>query len=542
MLQTRRHAFASLAFASALLGVILPVACGGGDETNSIKVSTSSADTTTTGSPQASGSGGSTLQFMDGPMTGSGGEMTTAMSSSGTGEGPIGKVTYAFDYTFGGNGQNDAANAYDVAIDKLGNIVVAGNFKGTIDFDGMGPTSPVASKGGFDVFVAKYDSKGALKWLKIAGDGSDQVATSVAVDKDGRVGFCGSFRGGMNFGGNTIMVLDQQYTDAYAVVLDGDGNHVASQRFGDGFGNSDSCSGVAFDPTGNLVMAGQYQNKVTFVTVTLNAPGAGDFPIYLAKLTANPVGKNFTAVFAKSFGTTAFISQGLSVAVAADGDIALGGTTEGPISFGGATLTPKNFPLAQAVVARFDAMGTAKYNQILESTGESQVSAVAFHSNGDLVIGGHFKKTIDLGAGPVAGVGANNDVFVARLDKNNKLLFAETFGDGKSDELYDLAIDPAGFPVFVGTFQGDVTINSMTTFQGKGIRDGMVVKVAADDGHGYWGHAFGDPEFQEARGVAIDGSGNVIYVGSFKGTVDLGGGIRVAPNGSQSFAIGSLLP
>ena len=542
MLVSQRNLLGTLAFASALGGVVFSVACSGGD-TNPIKVSGSSSDSASSQSTTMMGTGGSSLQFMAGPMNGTGGDMSmSSVSSTGSGEGGTGQVTYGWDVTYGGNTANDSVAVYDLAVDKLGNIIIAGAFRGTIDFDGPGAAPATVSKGDFDAFVAKYDNNGAFKWVKAAGDGAAQTANSVAVDKNNRVGLCGSFRGSVNFGTPTaLQVQDSQYTDAYAVVLDDAGNHVASKRFGVGAGRQDSCSATAFDSVGNLLISGQYQGQINFGgPQDLVAPSPGGFRMYLAKLA--PTAGGFTELFAKTYGAAGTTTQGLAVMASPDGDIAVAGWTDGAINFGGATLTPKVGEQRRAVVARLDGSGTPKFNQFFESDGDSQVSAIAFHSNGDLLVGGSFKASIDFGAGAVKAVGPSDDVFVARFDKTNKLLHGVRQGDKSSDQLYDLAVDQAGFPVYVGSFQGTVDINSKTQLVGKGIRDGFVVKLANDDAHGYWGYGFGDALLQEARGVGVDGQGNVIFAGNFQGTIDLGGGLRTAANSSQALFIGSFLP
>ncbi|MBM4360680.1 MAG: hypothetical protein FJ096_21440 [Deltaproteobacteria bacterium] len=549
MLGIRRSSFGTLAFTSALLGIALPVACGG-DESSTLTTSgttVSSADTgTTSQAASMMGAGGSTLQFMDGPMTaGAGGDIATvatATASTGTGEGGTGTVKYGWDMAFGGTNAMDVVSAYDVAVDKNGDIIVVGSFRGNIDFDGNGASGPVASKGDFDAFIAKYSSTGMLKWLKTAGAGDPQTANAVTVDKDNRVGVCGTFRGAVNFGGNNLQVNDGQYSDAFAVVFDSDGNHIASQRYGGNtLGKSDLCAGAAFDATGNLIITGQSQGQVNFGTTAVG-DNNGDFKIYLAKLTPNMGTKGFNEVFAKAFVSPGVSSQGSAVANSMEGDIALGGSTEGPIQLGGVTLTPKTAGVQQAIVGRYDATGAAKFTKMFLSEGNSQVTSVAFHTNGDMLVGGTFRDSIDFGNGPVMATGPANDVFVARFDKSNKLVYGVRIGDAATDDLSDLALDSAGFPVFAGSFQGTPTINSKTTLMAKGLRDGMVVKLAPDDGHGYWGLGFGDTDFQEARGIAVNAQGSVIFVGNFKGTVDFGGGLRIAPNGSQSAFIGSLLP
>ncbi len=541
MALSSKTGFCTFAFASALVGVVVPVACGGSD-TSAFKVAGSSSDATAS-SGQMTGTGGSSLQFMAGPSNGSGGDSASSTVSTGTGEGGTGTAKYGYDVTYGGAGPTDTVALYDLALDKLGNVIVVGSFSGTIDFDGPGAAPASTSKGGFDAFVAKYDNKGILKWVKTAGDNQPQTANSVAVDKDNRIGFCGSFRGGMTFGGNTLQVQDSQYTDAYAVVLDENGNHVASQRYGVGNGRSDSCAAVGFDPAGNLLATGQYQGEINFGgAVNLIAPSPGGFRMYLAKLAPNAVSKGFTELLAKSYGGPDVTTQGLSVMSSADGDIAIAGWTDGPINFGGATLTPKVGEQHRAVIARLDSTGTPKFNQFFESDEDSQVSALTFHTNGDLIVGGQFKSSINLGGSPLKAVGGGDDIFVARFDKTNKLLHGVTFGDKLGDQLNDIGVDQAGFPVFGGSFQGTWNVNSANPLVGQGIRDALVVKLANDDGHGYWGKGFGDAQLQETRGIGVDTKGNVIFAGHFQGSVDFGGGLRTAPNGSQALFIASFLP
>jgi hypothetical protein len=46
-----------------------------------------------------------------------------------------------------------------------------------------------------------------------------------------------------------------------------------------------------------------------------------------------------------------------------------------------------------------------------------------------------------------------------------------------------------------------------------------------------WSQRFGDSEWEEGKNVAVDGSGNVIITGHFKGTVDFGGGTLTSVGG-----------
>ena len=560
MLVFQRNQLAAFAFASAMGGVVLPIACGGGNDNKTIATTQSTVGNGGATSNSSSKGGETTFSGLMIASSSVGGDMstTTATSQGGTStsspastaaEGGTGKVQYEWDVNYGGGNQNDQATAFDVAIDKSGNIIVVGAYQGQVDFDGPGGLAPSNSVGGDDIFVAKYNNKGVLIWRKVFGDGNTQSATSVTVDSNNRIGICGIFKGTINLGGNNLSFSGFQYPDLYAAVLDPDGNHVASNKYGDGITDSDFCYAAAFDTAGNLLITGQYQSKISFGGTVLTASGgAGDFDMYLAKLQPNVGTKSFDTLMAKSYGSSGSDSLGRALATAANGDIALGGWTRGSINFGKGVLNPKITPTpAQPVFARLDGAGNEKYAKMLfAGAGEmddSEVHAVAFQPNGDLYVGGVFKGSVDLGAGPLKAVGGSNDVFVARFEgTTGNPVFGVRLGDQQGDELNDMALDTAGFPVFAGSFQGSVKVNSTTTLVGKGIRDGDVIKLANTDGHGYWGSGFGDAQLQESTGIAVNAAGSSIFVGNFRGSMDLGGGIRTAPNGSQAFFIGSFGP
>jgi hypothetical protein len=96
-------------------------------------------------------------------------------------------------------GDADTSGA-GVAVDLVGNVLVAGRFEGTIDFGG----GPLASLGVGDVFVAKLDTDGGHLWSKRFGNASDEAAAGVATDSAGNVLVAGHFDGAIDFGGGPL--------------------------------------------------------------------------------------------------------------------------------------------------------------------------------------------------------------------------------------------------------------------------------------------------------------------------------------------------
>ena len=91
--------------------------------------------------------------------------------------------------------------AFAVATDPQGGVVVAGYFNGQAQFESV----QLVAAGKKDLFVAKYDSSGALQWANSAGGLLDDIARSLAVDTEGGVVVAGTLEpGDVQFGATTL--------------------------------------------------------------------------------------------------------------------------------------------------------------------------------------------------------------------------------------------------------------------------------------------------------------------------------------------------
>lgn len=119
-----------------------------------------------------------------------------------------------------------------LAVSAQGDIILAGEFQGTITFG----ASVLTSAGGTDIFVAKLTSQGVPVWAKSFGDASEQLLPRVAVDDQGNVLLGCSGNGQIDFGGGALVSAGGPTggEDAFLAKLRGsDGSHVWSTRFGD---------------------------------------------------------------------------------------------------------------------------------------------------------------------------------------------------------------------------------------------------------------------------------------------------------------------
>ncbi len=111
-------------------------------------------------------------------------------------------------------GDGSFQSALGVAADADGNIILSGNFMGSIDFGGGAFTNNDT----FDhLFVAKLDSSGAHLWSKAYAASNTQVFGSVTAGPTRHIYLAGAFYGDIDFGGGTLSAAGSP--DAFLVKL-----------------------------------------------------------------------------------------------------------------------------------------------------------------------------------------------------------------------------------------------------------------------------------------------------------------------------------
>jgi fibronectin type 3 domain-containing protein len=109
-----------------------------------------------------------------------------------------------------------------------------------------------------------------------------------------------------------------------------------------------------------------------------------------------------------------------------------------------------------------------------------------------------------------------------------------SFGSSSEDVGRGVAIDGNGNVVMVGTFAGSVDFGGGGLSTGGG---GLVVAKYSSTGAHLWSRAIAIGGFTQPAGVAVDGSGNVFVAGRFYSTVDFGGGARTSAGDADIFLV-----
>lgn len=204
-------------------------------------------------------------------------------------------------------GSDQSDWAYDIAVDANANSYITGYTQG--DLAGTG------NIGGFDGFIAKYDTSGNQLWVKQFGTPLREMIHGIAVDADGNsyvTGYTdGEFSGTVSAGGD----------DVFITKYDSSGNHLWVRLLGSV--NNDNGYGVTVDANGNSYVTGYTLGDIT------GSGNLGYSDVFIAKYDASG-----NSNWIRQLGTTSSES-GVSIAVDTGGKSYVTGRTSGDFSGAG---------------------------------------------------------------------------------------------------------------------------------------------------------------------------------------------------------------
>jgi len=141
--------------------------------------------------------------------------------------------------------------------------------------------------------------------------------------------------------------------------------------------------------------------------------------------------------------------------------------------------------------------------------------SVATDAYGNAFVAGYFKSpSLTLGSFTLTRTGSCN-VFLAKYDAMGNVIWATSAPGTDYDIPYAVATDTSGNVVVAGLFSSPVITFGSISLTNAGIQDAFVAKYDAA-GNVMWAKRAGGADWDNARALALDGSGNVYLAGSFR--------------------------
>jgi hypothetical protein len=347
--------------------------------------------------------------------------------------------------------------AYDVAADSSGNVYVTGSFESILDFDPGPGIFSLASSGGTDIFIAKYDPTGQLQWAKRAGGPEDDVSYGLELDHEGHVVATGGFSNIVDFdpGPATSELTSFGQADIFILKLDTAGNFLwVKQMGGEG---SDVAYSITLDANKNILTTGFFSDTADFdpsiATITMISNGSYD--LFVSKI--DPNGQ---FLWAGSAGSSN-VDAGHSITTDGEGAVLLTGFYSDTVDF------------------------------------DPGIDVHVLKSNG------------------------RKDIFILKLNADGQWLWADSFGAEGDDKGNSIICDKSGNVYSTGSFRREVDFNPdlpVVTLQSHGLDNVFIIKLDPD-GHYGWAESFQGYN-DEGKSITLDHFGNVYTTGSFSKATD----------------------
>jgi hypothetical protein len=426
--------------------------------------------------------------------------------------------------------------ARGVTVDGSGNVIVVGEFKDQIDFDG----APLVAVGnGPNAFVAKFsyvNGTWTCVWKKGIGDENaacDVTGTSaygVSTDNGGGVYVTGRFCGGnVDFDGDGWETTDPSSEpnpgdDAFVVKYSASGGFQWVWTYAGEWGGNDAGLGICLDNR----EGGGY----VYVTGRDFIPGVNQDQIFLARLFVESGAPAWVHVYGGEGN-----DKGTSVCVDGNGDVTLTGSFSDTVDFGNGTgsLSANG---VDVFLAKFDddPYGQAFWSDSFGTGYVCEGTGVCAATDRSIWLTGYFAgNNMSFGAGYL-NWGGNSDVFLVKFNSSMQHLFSQGFGGSLMDEGKGVAVDDRGAVLLTGAFQSSIDFGGRS-LTSAGQSDVFLAMFDAGGNH-EWSRGFGASGNDIGYGVAAPSVGDVMFAGGFQGSVDFGGGPQQSHGDSDVFLSG----
>ncbi len=208
------------------------------------------------------------------------------MTSTGSENAYVMKLNSSLNYVWAkrtGGTAETRANGMD--LDGSGNVIVTGQYIGTVDFDPGAGTTNLTSVNSNDIYVQKLDASGNFSWARSMGGTMDNYGLSVKVDQNNEIYVAGQFSGTVDFdpGAGTTNLSATGSFDLFVTKLNTSGNFILARKIG-GSG-VDYLNNITTLGASQIFIGGYFEGTVDFDinagVSNLSSSGARD--IFLTK-------------------------------------------------------------------------------------------------------------------------------------------------------------------------------------------------------------------------------------------------------------------
>lgn len=346
--------------------------------------------------------------------------------------------------------------AVDLAVGPDQNIVVTGQFFGTVTF---GSTTLVSSANSKDIFIVKLDPAGNVLWARKEGGNMADNAYKLTIDHLNNIILTGEYQGVSTIGPNTFTSTNDPGTgapslDLFVAKYTPAGTPVWS--LGGNADYDDRGLSVATDAANNIFFTGQFSNTLSFASNTYvnNAMNVG----FLCKL--NPNGQvQFFHQMKAGYTLPYDVEVNLNNEAIVVGDFS--GTMLYIDQNGNNTI--QNPYDKQIFVLKTSNTGQYLWNNTLGSNNDLSARALSIDPGNDIFVTGYFKCDLSQVQDSLEVIFNSigfKDPYLMKVSNSGSRQYIKQFGSKLDDEGKGVAVKQADQPLLCGSYTADLNFTA----------------------------------------------------------------------------------
>jgi hypothetical protein len=413
----------------------------------------------------------------------------------------------------------------DIDIDNQGNIISAGYFYNTVDFDPSVGTNNRTSVGFADNYIAKYTSTGTLIWATSFGSTGIDIPHSVVTDNNNNIILTGYFSNTCDFDPSASVAVRTSNggRDAYIAKYDANGNFQWVVTYG--ADSLDDAFNLDVDTNGNVYWTGVIEGTVIVGTTT--------FTTQVEDVVFGKISSAGQILWVKQVGGSG-IDEGSGIIVDNNGDIIHTGYFQNTVDFdpnaGVSNLTSSGS--FDTYFGKYDTSGNLIWMKKIGGPGVDigAPGGITIDNLNNIYIAGNAGVNCDYdpNVGTVTHMmNGTTDWFVTKYDNNGNHILSFTVGGTGQDQAHRLTTDKQQNFYVTGWFRTSANFNpngTTMTLTGNctgGGHDGYIAKYNSN-GICQWAKQFGgvvngNNQLTLGTSVKLLNEQQVVFSGRFHG-------------------------
>lgn len=334
----------------------------------------------------------------------------------------------------------------------------------------------------------------SFEWGAQAGSTTlSDAAADLAIDASGNLYMTGDIQGSASFGNGITLTTPSNAPDIFVSKHNSSGIIQWAVRYG----NTDQEEGLAIatDNSGNVYVAGYFENSVTFGGTTLTSNATDEYAAFVIKLNSSG-----TIQWAKKINST-YNGRATGITIDASGNIIVYGVVNDYTGNTGESF----------FIAKYNSAGTqTAYTLYGTSTiGLRYSESISNDSQNNIYITGRYSNSLTLGGITLTG-NINTNGFIAKLNSTGTVLWAKNANCPTDDSNFkDITIDNAGDVYAIGYGDDGTTIESTSLVIPANTRRPIIAKFGSS-GNFIWAKTI--PRGSAAFNKIIVSTDNKLYI------------------------------